>query len=87
MELRSQPFGNRLKVVRSSLAATELEFRHAPSVSRQLESDGKCQKEDRKPALNTALGGVWHEARAHEALKKYEVGEQCVRHGEAVENL
>eukprot|EP00971_Amphidinium_carterae_P049576 977221-Amphidinium_carterae.2 len=34
--------------------------------------------------LNAALGGVWHEERAHSA---FQVGDTCVRCGEAVENL
>eukprot|EP00971_Amphidinium_carterae_P007378 146523-Amphidinium_carterae.1 len=41
-------------------------------------------KDDRKAALNAALGGVWHEARAHAA---FQVGHLCVRCGEAVEDL
>eukprot|EP00971_Amphidinium_carterae_P223733 4439128-Amphidinium_carterae.1 len=41
-------------------------------------------KEDRKAALNAALGGVWHEERAHSAVQ---VGDICVRCGEEVENL
>eukprot|EP00971_Amphidinium_carterae_P225479 4472357-Amphidinium_carterae.1 len=35
---------------------------------RQLKLDGQSQKEDRKAAVNAALGGVWHEERAHSAL-------------------
>eukprot|EP00971_Amphidinium_carterae_P082721 1636193-Amphidinium_carterae.1 len=51
---------------------------------RQLKLDGQNQTEDRKAALNIALGGVWHEERAHTACQ---VGDTCVRRGEAVENL
>eukprot|EP00971_Amphidinium_carterae_P166876 3307059-Amphidinium_carterae.1 len=36
---------------------------------RQLKLDGQSQKEDRKAALNAALGGVWHEERAHSAFE------------------
>eukprot|EP00971_Amphidinium_carterae_P118868 2354618-Amphidinium_carterae.1 len=50
----------------------------------QLKLDGQSQKEDRKAALNAALGGVWHEERAHSA---FQVGDTCVRCGEDVENL
>eukprot|EP00971_Amphidinium_carterae_P030079 591321-Amphidinium_carterae.4 len=31
---------------------------------KQLKLDGQSQKEDKKAALNSALGGVWHEERA-----------------------
>eukprot|EP00971_Amphidinium_carterae_P027125 534751-Amphidinium_carterae.3 len=31
--------------------------------------DGQSQKENRKVALNAALGGVWHEERAHSAFQ------------------
>eukprot|EP00971_Amphidinium_carterae_P180759 3585398-Amphidinium_carterae.1 len=51
---------------------------------RQLKLDGPSQKEDREAALNAAPGGVWHEERAHAA---FQVGDICVRCGEAVENL
>eukprot|EP00971_Amphidinium_carterae_P165957 3289420-Amphidinium_carterae.1 len=54
------------------------------SAYRQLKLDGQSQKEDRKAALNAALGGVWHEERAHSA---FQVGDICVRCGEEVENL
>eukprot|EP00971_Amphidinium_carterae_P027136 534916-Amphidinium_carterae.1 len=54
------------------------------SAYRQLKLDGQSQKEDRKAPLNAALGGVWHEERAHSA---FQVGDTCVRCGEAVENL
>eukprot|EP00971_Amphidinium_carterae_P068228 1351009-Amphidinium_carterae.1 len=54
------------------------------SAYRQLKLDGQSQKEDRKAALNAALGGVWHEERAHSACQ---VGDICVRCGEGVENL
>eukprot|EP00971_Amphidinium_carterae_P085617 1694327-Amphidinium_carterae.3 len=60
----------------------------APGLStaayRQLKLDGQSQKEDRKAALNAALGGVWHEERAHSA---FQVGDICVRCGEDIENL
>eukprot|EP00971_Amphidinium_carterae_P105814 2095492-Amphidinium_carterae.1 len=49
------------------------------SADRQLKLDGQSQKEDRKAALNAALGGVWHEERAHSA---FQVGDTCVRCGE-----
>eukprot|EP00971_Amphidinium_carterae_P008401 165722-Amphidinium_carterae.2 len=51
---------------------------------RRLKLDGQSQKEDRKAALTAALGGVWHEERAHAA---FQVGDICVRCAEAVENL
>eukprot|EP00971_Amphidinium_carterae_P230417 4573059-Amphidinium_carterae.1 len=35
----------------------------------QLKFDDKNQKEDRKAALNTALGGGWHESQAHKAFQ------------------
>eukprot|EP00971_Amphidinium_carterae_P351212 6491977-Amphidinium_carterae.1 len=54
------------------------------SAYRQLKLDGQSQKDDRKAALNAALGGVWHEERAHSA---FQVGDICVRCGEDVENL
>eukprot|EP00971_Amphidinium_carterae_P340640 6479084-Amphidinium_carterae.1 len=54
------------------------------SAYRQLRLDGQSQKEDRKAALNAALGGMWHEERAHSA---FQVGNTCVRSGEGVENL
>eukprot|EP00971_Amphidinium_carterae_P054147 1066285-Amphidinium_carterae.1 len=36
---------------------------------RHIKLDGQSQKEDRKSALNAALGGVWHEERAHSAFQ------------------
>eukprot|EP00971_Amphidinium_carterae_P325222 6455391-Amphidinium_carterae.1 len=42
---------------------------------RQLKLDGQSQKEERKVALNAALGGKWFEARAHSA---FQVGDLCV---------
>eukprot|EP00971_Amphidinium_carterae_P002423 48004-Amphidinium_carterae.1 len=54
------------------------------SAYRQLKLDGQSQKEDRKAALNAALGGVWHEERAHSA---FQVGDICVRCGEEADNL
>eukprot|EP00971_Amphidinium_carterae_P137256 2719583-Amphidinium_carterae.1 len=49
------------------------------SAYRQLKLDGQSQKEERKAALNAALGGVWHEERSHSA---FQVGDICVRCGE-----
>eukprot|EP00971_Amphidinium_carterae_P045473 894816-Amphidinium_carterae.1 len=51
---------------------------------KELKLDGQSQKEDRKVALNAALGGLRHEERAHSA---FQVGDTCVRCGEGVENL
>eukprot|EP00971_Amphidinium_carterae_P297526 5911202-Amphidinium_carterae.1 len=51
---------------------------------RQLKHDGQNQKNNVKTALNAALGGAWHVARVHSV---FEVGELCVRCGEAVEDL
>eukprot|EP00971_Amphidinium_carterae_P350642 6491664-Amphidinium_carterae.1 len=51
---------------------------------RQLKFDGQSQKDSVKSALNAALGGVWHEARANSV---FDIGEMCVRCGEAVEDL
>eukprot|EP00971_Amphidinium_carterae_P253257 5028104-Amphidinium_carterae.1 len=50
---------------------------------RQLKLDGQSQKDTVRIALNAALGGVWHEARAN----VFDVGDWCVRCGEAVEDL
>eukprot|EP00971_Amphidinium_carterae_P001818 36575-Amphidinium_carterae.2 len=47
---------------------------------RQLKLDGQSQKEDRKAALNAALGGVWHEERAHSAGEGVENLEHIVHH-------
>eukprot|EP00971_Amphidinium_carterae_P176802 3505825-Amphidinium_carterae.2 len=44
----------------------------------------KGVKDNVTSALSAALGGVWHEARLHSV---FEVGELCVRCGEAVEDL
>eukprot|EP00971_Amphidinium_carterae_P087899 1739345-Amphidinium_carterae.3 len=44
----------------------------------------KSQEDSVKSALNAALGGVWHEVRANSI---FDVGEMCVRYGEAVEHL
>eukprot|EP00971_Amphidinium_carterae_P314625 6253858-Amphidinium_carterae.1 len=54
-------------------------FVQSGTLLRQLKLDGQNQKEDRKAALNAALGGVWHEERAHSA---FQVGDTCVRCGE-----
>eukprot|EP00971_Amphidinium_carterae_P081283 1608076-Amphidinium_carterae.1 len=54
------------------------------SAYKQLKLDGQSQKEDRKVALNAALGVVWHEEYGRSA---FQVGDTCVRCGEAVENL
>eukprot|EP00971_Amphidinium_carterae_P195769 3884800-Amphidinium_carterae.2 len=54
------------------------------AVLEQLKFDGQSQNEDRKAALNAALGGVWHGERVHSAFQD---GDTCVRCGEAVENL
>eukprot|EP00971_Amphidinium_carterae_P135645 2687497-Amphidinium_carterae.1 len=51
---------------------------------KQLKLHVQSQKEDRKSAINAALGGVWHEERAHSA---FHVGDIFVRYGEEVENL
>eukprot|EP00971_Amphidinium_carterae_P111643 2211031-Amphidinium_carterae.1 len=48
---------------------------------RQLKLDGQSRKDSAKIALNAALGGVWHEARANSV---FEVGDLCFRFGEAV---
>eukprot|EP00971_Amphidinium_carterae_P055680 1097796-Amphidinium_carterae.1 len=55
----------------------------ATQTLRQLKLDGQSQKDSVKSALNAALGGVWHEV----ANSVFEVGEMCVRCGEAVEDL
>eukprot|EP00971_Amphidinium_carterae_P299045 5941136-Amphidinium_carterae.1 len=51
---------------------------------RQLKLDGQSQKDSVTSALNAALGGVWHEVRANSV---FEVGDMCVRCGEAVEDF
>eukprot|EP00971_Amphidinium_carterae_P133603 2646081-Amphidinium_carterae.1 len=56
----------------------------ASQTFRQLKLDGQSQKDSVKSALNAALGGVWHETRANSVV---DVGEMCVRCGEAVEDL
>eukprot|EP00971_Amphidinium_carterae_P026181 516378-Amphidinium_carterae.2 len=56
----------------------------ATQTLRQLKLDGQSQKDSVKSALNAALGGVWHEVRANSV---FEVGEMCVRCGEAVEDV
>eukprot|EP00971_Amphidinium_carterae_P036590 719341-Amphidinium_carterae.1 len=77
------------QVLCAEVARTRPDFEGlAPGLStsayRQLKLDGQSQKEERKAALNAALGGVWHEERAHSA---FQVGDVCVRCGEDVENL
>eukprot|EP00971_Amphidinium_carterae_P063481 1256433-Amphidinium_carterae.1 len=42
--------------------------------SRQLKLDGQSQTDNVKTALNAALGGVWHEARANAV---FDVGAMC----------
>eukprot|EP00971_Amphidinium_carterae_P148990 2953977-Amphidinium_carterae.1 len=42
--------------------------RPLPTGNLSLKLDGQSQKEDRKAALNAALGSVWHEERAHSAF-------------------
>eukprot|EP00971_Amphidinium_carterae_P266655 5289636-Amphidinium_carterae.1 len=54
-----------------------------PTDSSNLMGKAKKKKTE-KAALNAALGGVWHEERAHSA---FQVGDTCVRCGDAVENL
>eukprot|EP00971_Amphidinium_carterae_P305779 6077018-Amphidinium_carterae.1 len=58
------------QVLCADVARTRPDFEGlAPGLStaafRQLKLDGQSQKEERKAALNAALGGVWHEERAH----------------------
>eukprot|EP00971_Amphidinium_carterae_P021817 430502-Amphidinium_carterae.1 len=53
----------------------------ATQALRHLKLDGQSQKDNVKTALNAALGGFWHEARANAV---FDVGELCVRCGEAV---
>eukprot|EP00971_Amphidinium_carterae_P206238 4092535-Amphidinium_carterae.1 len=75
------------QVLCAEVARTRLDFEGlatglSTAAYRQLKLDGQSQKEDRKVALNAALGGVWHEERAHSA---FQVGDICVRCGEEVE--
>eukprot|EP00971_Amphidinium_carterae_P288236 5722413-Amphidinium_carterae.1 len=44
------------------------------SASKQLKFNGQSQREERKAALNVALGGVWHKARAHSAFQVGDLG-------------
>eukprot|EP00971_Amphidinium_carterae_P316674 6294663-Amphidinium_carterae.1 len=47
----------------------------ATQTLRQLQLDGQSQKDSVKIALNAALGGIWHEARAKSV---FDVGDLCV---------
>eukprot|EP00971_Amphidinium_carterae_P182581 3623533-Amphidinium_carterae.1 len=73
-----------IEVADSRLDFQGLDSILATQTLRQLKLDGQSQKDSIKFALNAALGGVWHEARANSV---YDVGDMCVRCGEAVEDL
>eukprot|EP00971_Amphidinium_carterae_P121095 2398538-Amphidinium_carterae.3 len=62
------------QVLCAKVASTRADFAGldaglSTSSYRQLKLDGQNQKEDRKVAYDAALGGVWHEERAHAAFR------------------